>query len=439
MLDLLAEPAALLLRWLHVIAAIAWIGESFYFVALDNGLKKPKPGSAPAGVAGESWSVHGGGFYHKQKYLVSPATMPEDLHWSKWKSYTTWLSGFALFALVYLLHPQVYLIDTRVAALSPALAVALAIGFLVIGWLVYDAACRLIGFRDRVLGVVVGLFVLALAIAATQLFSGRAAFLLVGATLATIMSANVFFVIIPGQKTMVAALARGEVPDPAHSKRGKQRSVHNTYFTLPVVFTMISNHNAGTYQHEHSWAILALIMLGGALVRQFFVLWHGGRRVWSLPLAGAVLVGMALVWTLPRPAAPSTPAANTAAATRSTDAASAAGTNAPAASTSGASAAASPGSTRSSVAAAPSAVEATDTNVQAVMQLHCNNCHGSKPTIMPVAPQGLVFDTPEQTRQHAARIHRQVVDLKAMPLGNLTGMTDADRDLIDRWYRGLQD
>ncbi|MBB5209214.1 urate hydroxylase PuuD [Chiayiivirga flava] len=420
MLDLLAEPAALLLRWLHVIAAIAWIGESFYFVALDNGLKTPKPGTAPAGVAGESWSVHGGGFYHKQKYLVSPATMPADLHWSKWKSYTTWLSGFALFALVYLLHPQVYLIDTRVAALSPAMAVLLAIGFLVVGWLVYDAACRLIGFRDRVLGVVVGLLVLALAIAATQLFSGRSAFLIVGATLATIMSANVFFVIIPGQKKMVAALARGEVPDPAYGKRGKQRSVHNTYFTLPVVFTMISNHNAGTYQHEHSWAILALIMLGGALVRQFFVLWHGGRRVWSLPLAGAVLVGMALLWTLPKPA---TPAVVEPAPEAAADPA--------------ASADAAPRPTATEPASTP-APAATSDAVQAVMQLHCNNCHGSKPTIMPVAPQGLVFDTPEQTRQHAARIHRQVVDLKAMPLGNMTGMTDADRDLIDRWYRALQ-
>lgn len=275
MLAILAESGGLLLRWLHVVAAIAWIGESFYFVALDNGLKKPKPGTAPAGVAGESWSVHGGGFYHKQKYLLAPASMPEDLHWSKWKSYTTWMSGFALFALVYLLHPQVYLIDSRVAALSPTVAVLLAIGFLVFGWLVYDVMCRLIGFRDRVLGIAVGALVLALTIAATHLFAGRAAFLIVGAALATIMSANVFFVIIPGQKNMVAALARGETPDPVYGKRGKQRSVHNTYFTLPVVFTMISNHNAGTYTHEHAWAILALIMLGGALIRQFFVLWHG--------------------------------------------------------------------------------------------------------------------------------------------------------------------
>lgn len=416
MLALLAESSGLLLRWLHVIAAIAWIGESFYFVALDNGLKKPKPGSTPEGVAGESWSVHGGGFYHKQKYLLAPAVMPETLHWSKWKSYTTWLSGFALFALVYLLHPQVYLIDTRVAALSPTMAVFLAIGFLVLGWLVYDAACRLVGFRDRVLGVVVGVFVLGLAIAATQLFAGRAAFLLVGATLATIMSANVFFVIIPGQKKMVAALARGETPDPAYGKRGKQRSVHNTYFTLPVVFTMISNHNAGTYSHEHSWAILALILLGGALIRQFFVLWHGGRRVWSLPLAGAVLVGLALAWTMPKPTT-TQPATATAAPSDVASAAAAA---------------------LSTGASPPSpALDPTTDNVQAVIEQHCNNCHGSKPTIMPVAPQGLVFDTPAQTRLHATRIHRQVVELKAMPLGNLTGMTEADRDLIDRWYRTL--
>ena len=429
MLALLGESAGLLLRWLHVIAAIAWIGESFYFVALDNGLKKPKPGTAPDGVAGESWSVHGGGFYHKQKYLVSPATMPEELHWSKWKSYTTWMSGFALFALVYLLHPQVYLIDTRVAALSPATAVLLALGFLVLGWLVYDALCRLVGFRDRVLGVAVGLFVLALSIAATHLFAGRAAFLLVGATLATIMSANVFFVIIPGQKKMVAALARGETPDPLFGKRGKQRSVHNTYFTLPVVFTMISNHNAGTYSHEHAWAILALVMLGGALIRQFFVLWHGGRRVWSLPLAGGVLVLLALLWTLPRPAPvqpPAAPATTPIASTATDNDAMLPVAN---------------GESTTADTAAPNvsatAIEPTAENVQAVIHLHCNNCHATKPTIMPVPPQGLVFDTPEQTRTHAARIHRQVVDLKAMPLGNLTGMTDADRELIDRWFRAL--
>ena len=436
---MLGESAGLLLRWLHVVAAIAWIGESFYFVALDNGLKKPKPGTAPDGVAGESWSVHGGGFYHKQKYLLSPATMPDELHWSKWKSYTTWMSGFALFALVYLLHPQVYLVDTRIAALAPATAVLLALGFLVLGWLVYDALCRLVGFRDRVLGVAVGLFVLALSIAATHLFAGRAAFLIVGATLATIMSANVFFVIIPGQKKMVAALARGETPDPLFGKRGKQRSVHNTYFTLPVVFTMISNHNAGTYSHEHAWAILALIMLGGALIRQFFVLWHGGRRVWSLPLAGGVLVLLALLWTLPRPA-PSTPIADM--PSIGTPAMPPAN-GSPASSRGGEStvpsvpAASAPDATSPAVTAAR--IEPSADNVQAVNHLHCNNCHATRPTIMPVPPQGLVFDTPEQTRTHAARIHRQVVDLKAMPLGNITGMTEADRDLIDRWFRSLPD
>lgn len=435
---MLGESAGLLLRWLHVVAAIAWIGESFYFVALDNGLKKPKPGTAPDGVAGESWSVHGGGFYHKQKYLLSPATMPDELHWSKWKSYTTWMSGFALFALVYLLHPQVYLVDTRIAALAPATAVLLALGFLVLGWLVYDALCRLVGFRDRVLGVAVGLFVLALSIAATHLFAGRAAFLIVGATLATIMSANVFFVIIPGQKKMVAALARGETPDPLFGKRGKQRSVHNTYFTLPVVFTMISNHNAGTYSHEHAWAILALIMLGGALIRQFFVLWHGGRRVWSLPLAGGLLVLLALLWTLPRPA-PVQPLPIPAAPSEATPA-----TSPPTAATASTStdgepttAVASPTSEIMTPTTPAAALEPTADNVQAVIHQHCNNCHATKPTIMPVPPQGLVFDTPEQTRTHAARIHRQVVDLRVMPLGNLTGMTDADRDLIDRWFRAL--
>ena len=258
-MDFWIEAATFLLRWLHVVAAIAWIGESFYFVMLDRSLK---PAKAPVpGVFGELWSVHGGGFYHKQKYLVAPAHMPDDLHWSKWKSYTTWLSGFALLSILYLAQPTIYLIDPAIAALTPPQAISAAVAFLAAGYLVYDLACRLVGFRDGLLGVVVALFVLALCYLATHLFAGRAAFLLVGATLATIMSANVFFIIIPGQKRMVATLARGGVPDPLPGKRGKQRSVHNTYFTLPVVFAMLSIHYAPAHAHEHAWIVLALLSL----------------------------------------------------------------------------------------------------------------------------------------------------------------------------------
>ena len=270
------ESAELLVRWLHVIAAIAWIGESFYFVALDNQLRPPKPGTAPAGVMGESWSVHGGGFYNKQKYLVSPAQMPEVLHWSKWKSYTTWLSGFGLFSVLYLSQPKVFLVDPSVSGISAGMASGLAVGILFGGWIVYDLICRAAGLHDGVVGFLVALLVLAIDFTTTHLFSGRAAFILTGATMATIMSANVFFVIIPGQKKMVAALSKGEVPDPIYGKRGKQRSVHNTYFTLPVVFAMLSNHYASTYSLPESWMILALWMIAGALIRQFFVLHHQG-------------------------------------------------------------------------------------------------------------------------------------------------------------------
>jgi uncharacterized membrane protein len=404
MSDYLMESTSLLLRWLHVIAAIAWIGESFYFVALDNGLEKPRPGDAPPGVAGESWSVHGGGFYHKQKYLVAPARMPETLHWSKWKAYTTWLSGFALFGALYLSQPQLYLIDPSVAALPPHLAPLLAVAFLAGGWLVYDALCRLIGFHDRVLGVAVGVFVLLLDYAATHLFAGRAAFLLVGGVMATIMSANVFFVIIPGQKKMVAALARGDTPDPIYGKRGKQRSVHNTYFTLPVVFTMLSNHYASTFGHPQAWLILALLMLAGALIRQFFVLYHGGRRVWALPVGGAALIVAALLWMRPTaPAMAATPPASPAATTTT------------------------PGT------ATPLSADDFPL-VRKIVAERCAACHADHPTMMASPPEGLSFDRPETILQHARGIYHQAAVLKTMPLGNITHMSDDERATLARWY-----
>lgn len=274
----------LLLRWLHVVAAIAWIGESFYFVMLDNGLKPPKAAEdKQKGVFGEMWSVHGGGFYHAQKYLNSPPQMPEDLHWSKWKSYTTWLSGFALFCVLYLLQPQTYLIDKNVMDLQPGQAVGLAVAFLIGGWFVYDFLCRMLGKNERVLGIAVALFVVAATYATTHIFAGRAAYLIVGAMMATSMSANVFFWIIPGQRKSVDALAKGEVPNPIWGKLGKQRSVHNTYFTLPVVFIMISNHYAFTYSNPYNWVILTVIMAAGAMIRQFFVLRHSGKNLYALP------------------------------------------------------------------------------------------------------------------------------------------------------------
>lgn len=392
------EAAGFALRWLHVVAAIAWIGESFYFVMLDRSLEAPK--TPEPGVAGESWSVHGGGFYHKRKFMPAPPQLPETLHWSKWKSYTTWMSGFALFGVLYLLAPTIYLIDPAVAVLSPMQAVLLAVAFPLLAWLVYDGLCRLLGFRDAVLGALVALLVLAMCYAATHLFAGRAAYLLVGAALATIMSANVFFVIIPGQKRMVAALARGDAIDPLPGLRGKQRSVHNTYFTLPVVFAMLSNHYAPAFAHAHNWLVLAGFMLAGALIRQFFVLWHSGGRAWWLLAAGAAGLLAMFAWLAPPMGAP----------------------NAPAATAQGAH------------ADAP-----TTADILPILVSRCATCHSAHPTLMPSAPKGAMFDTVAQIEARAALIHQQVTVLRVMPPGNLTGLSEEERARIDVWYRHLAD
>ena len=402
----LTEAAAFALRWLHVIAAIAWIGESFYFVMLDRSLKPAA--SAEPGVVGESWSVHGGGFYHKRKFMPAPPRLPDELHWSKWKSYTTWLSGFALFSVLYLSAPKLYLIDPSVLAMSPAQAVAIALAFLLIGWLVYDGLCRLFGFRDRLLGVAVSVLVLVLCYAATHLFAGGAAFLLVGASLGTIMSANVFFVIIPGQKRLVAALARGESPDPQAGLRGKQRSVHNTYFTLPVVFAMLGNHYAIAYANENSWLVLAVFMAAGALIRQFFVLWHSGQRAWWLLGSGGLVFLAVFAWLAPRDVE-SRASSNSAADDVVT---------------------AAPG-----VVATP--VPGTST-IHAIVAQRCNACHSSHPSLTASAPKGTVFDTPAQVDARASMIYQQVVKLRIMPPGNITQLSDAERAAIAQWYEATQ-
>jgi uncharacterized membrane protein len=382
----------LVIRWLHVIAAIAWIGESFYFVALDNSLKPPKdPVLRQRGVFGELWHVHGGGFYNMQKYMVAPAEMPEDLHWSKWPSYTTWMSGFGLFTVLYLCSPETYLIDKNVLDMGPVVAIFSALGFLAAGWIVYDSLCRMLVGKDKVLGVCVAVYILVAAWLACHIFAGRAAYLIVGATMATIMSANVFFVIIPGQRKMVDKMLKGEVPNPIYGKRGKQRSVHNTYFTLPVVFAMLSNHYAMTYTHPYNWAILVLIMAAGAMVRQFFVMRHRGQVLWYLPAGGVALMAAALVWMMPKPITPEAQAAN-----------------------------------------APT-VKVTD--VAAILQQRCVACHSAHPTLMGAAPAGVLLDTPDEISKNAQRIYQQAVTLKAMPLGNVTHMTDDERMKIAAWFQ----
>ncbi|MFT3807495.1 urate hydroxylase PuuD [Arenimonas sp.] len=416
----LVDVAAFALRWLHVIAAIAWIGESFYFVMLDRSLK-PGANEPETNEVGESWSVHGGGFYHKRKFMPAPARLPAELHWSKWKSYTTWLSGFALLSVLYLASPRLYLIDPAVAALTPTQAVMFALAFLAASWLVYDGLCRAIGFRDGWLGAAVAAQVLAMCYVATHTFAGGAAFLLVGAGLATIMSANVFFVIIPGQKRMVAALARGEAPDPLAGLRGKQRSVHNTYFTLPVVFAMLGNHFAIAHAGEHAWLVLAVFMAGGALIRQYFVLWHSGQRAWWLLAVGGFALCAAFYWLAPRPTPATAPVA-TPASTVATDSADAPGSSV---------AAPTPATTAANL---PAHADVSTAGIVDILARRCGACHSAQPSLMASAPKGALFDTPEQIELRAALIYTQTVRTRAMPPGNITQISDEERAAIARWY-----
>ena len=376
----------LLVRWLHLIAGIAWIGASFYFVWLDNSLE-PSPAGGNARVFGELWSVHGGGFYHNEKFLLGPEKLPATLHWFKWEAYTTWLSGMALLAMVYWWGARTYLIDPHVADVSPGMAIALSAGSLVAGWLVYDALCRLVR-SELALGAIVYLMLVAAAFAFQAVFSARAAYVQVGAIIGTIMVGNVFFVIIPGQRRMVDAIRGGGTPDPEPGRRGKQRSVHNNYFTLPVLFIMVSNHSPFTYGHRHGWFVLAVIMAAGVLIRHFFNLRHRGRLApWLLVAAGALLAALA-------------------------------------------------------VAIAPRAVPtgANDAPVrfadaEKVIAMRCVSCHADKPTHPGFAqpPAGVVLDTPERIKASAARIDQQAVQTRAMPIGNLTQMTEAERALLGRW------
>ncbi|GGX84141.1 hypothetical protein GCM10007160_09230 [Litchfieldella qijiaojingensis] len=389
----------MLLRWLHVIAAIAWIGESIYFVMLDNSLKTPQDESArKKGVFGEMWAVHGGGFYHNQKYATSPGKLPADLHWSFWKSYTTWLSGFALFALLYMTSPEVYLVNPNsswewAANMTGWQANIVALVFLLLGWVVYNELCKRISpnmDRDGILSLAVAVLMVVVAFLSTQLFSGRAAFLLTGAVMATAMSANVFFWIIPGQRRMVKAMEAGEEPNPLDGKRGKQRSVHNTYFTLPVVLLMLSNHYSFMYSHELSWVIMSLFIFAGALIRQFFVVMHTGKIQPAYPAAGVALILLS-VWL----AAPSSrPASDAMAATEGP----------------------------------------TLGDVHAIVTERCVACHSQQPSQpgFSSAPAGVVYDTQEQLLRQITKT-KQVVDSGYMPLGNMTNMTDEERDVIAAW------
>jgi uncharacterized membrane protein len=378
----------LLFRWLHVIAAMAWIGTSFYFVFLDNALRPPEQArDREAGATGELWAVHGGGFYHVQKHPVSPSRLPEPLHWFKWEAYTTWLSGFALLVVLYYFHASTYLIDPSVADLSSGEAIAISLAGLVLAWVVYDALCRAVA-NDLVVGAAgIGLTALS-AWAAGELFSGRGAYIQVGAMLGTIMAANVLFVIIPAHWELVRAKQQERPPRVERGLEAKRRSVHNNYLTLPVLLTMISNHFPFLYGREHAWLVLLALMLIGAWIRHFFNLRRRGRTVLAIPVTAAIAT-IALAWAIE------------------------------------------PDDTEPTAGAEP----VTVAQVQAIVERRCVTCHSTSPTNdqFRTAPAGVVFDTPQEVAQRAEAIRAQAVDSTAMPLGNVTGMTDTERETLGAW------
>lgn len=389
----LLDWALLLVRWLHVIVGIAWIGASFYFVWLDNSLLKPRdPEVIKRGVDGELWAVHGGGFYNPQKYMVAPPNLPNNLHWFYWESYSTWLSGFAMFVLLYLINPRAYLIDPQVYPLSPTIAVVGALAFLACGWIVYDGICRVFGQDNRKVGILTALVVIASAYVASRFFASRAAFLLTGAMMATIMTANVFFLIIPGQRKVIASMQAGEPVDPIHGKRGKQRSVHNSYFTLPVLLSMLSNHYTILTSHAYNWILLLLLMVASVLIRHFFLLRHKNVLNWWFPAAGAAIIVAVIMWTAPFSKGESSDLVETAVT--------------------------------------------VPLEVTSIVKERCAPCHSMHPTILAIAPKDMVLDLPEQIFAHRQLIYQKVVIERSMPVGNLTKMSDPERDVIKSWYEG---
>ena len=379
----------LVFRWLHVIAGIVWIGSSFYFIALDNHLRPASDRrDLDDGVGGETWEIHGGGFYNIKKYLVAPRVLPETLHWFKWEAYTTWLSGFGLMVVLYYLNADTYLIDRSVAKLSGGEAVAISIGLLAAAWLLYDALCRVLSGRPLVLATVLLVAITLAAWGIGHLFSARAMYLQVGAMIGTMMVGNVFFVIIPAHWELVRAKQAGREPDPAANERAKLRSVHNNYLTLPVVFTMLSNHFPFTYGHSYAWLILVVLLVTGAWVRHFFNLRHLGRTVWWIPVSAALAIAVLAILVRPQ------------------------------------------NETAAGTPAVPFA------QVSRVIDARCTACHSQHPTKVGSAPRGITFDTPAEIRAEAQAIDLQAVQTKTMPLGNVTGMTQAERDLLGRWIAG---
>ncbi|MDW9910713.1 cysteine desulfurase [Sinorhizobium meliloti] len=387
-------------RWLHVITGIAWIGSSFYFVALDLGLKQ-RPGM-PVGAYGEEWQVHGGGFYHIQKYLVAPENMPEHLIWFKWESYVTWLSGFGMLALVYYAGADLYLIDPNVLDVSKPMAIAISLASLGFGWLAYDMICRSPFGNDNTRLMVLLYFILVIvAWGYTQLFTGRAAYLHLGAFTATIMSANVFFIIIPNQKKVVADLIAGRTPDPAFGKQAKQRSTHNNYLTLPVLFLMLSNHYPLAFGTQYNWIIASLVFLMGVTIRHWFNTRHANKGSPTWTWLATVLLFIAIMWlsTVPKVLSDG-------------------------------------GEARASTAAEAVVASPDFSKVRDTVLGRCSMCHAREPgwegIIVP--PKGVVLEADGDIVAHAREIYLQAGRSHAMPPANVTGITEEERQLIASWY-----
>jgi len=404
----IVEWLSLLGRWVHMITGIAWIGASFYFVWLDNHLQAPKhQADVDKGVGGEIWSVHGGGFYHAQKYKVSPQELPEKLHWFKWEAYTTWITGMFMLVLIYWYGAELYLIDPQVADLSKPVAILIGAATIVVGWIVYDKLCRSsIGENESLMGLVMFVLLSFAAWGLCQLFSGRGAFMHFGAMLGTIMVANVAHVIIPGQRDLVTAKEEGREPDPIHGIRGKQRSVHNTYFTLPVLFVMISNHYAMTYGHEYNWLILIGLSLAGALIRVYFVKRHFGKASLLPIIIAAVLIAAVAALTVPKNSPSAVPAKNSE-------------------------------NTSDTVGQSAEPMTVSFSQVQSIVNERCVSCHAQSPAHPGffAPPKGIKLETADDIVNHARAIYQQSVASKAMPIGNLTKMLDEERALIGAWVQ----
>jgi uncharacterized membrane protein len=387
------EWLSLIFRWLHVITGVAWIGASFYFVWLDNSLQNPPQWKKDKGIKGDLWAIHGGGIYEVAKYKLQPEKMPETLHWFKWEAYTTWITGMILLTIIYYLGADSYLIDKRVADLSQIQAIGLGIGIIAGSWIIYELLCSSpLAKNGLVISALLILFATAVAYLLAQLFSGRGAYIHFGAVIGTLMAGNVFRVIIPGQKALVAAIIAGKEPEAKWAEKAKLHSTHNTYLTLPLLFIMISNHYPMTYDHQFNWLILLAITAITALARQFFILKHKGIHKHSILIIAAMATLALAILMAPKPA-PSV------ANTDNID---------------------------------PDLLSA---QVLSIIKERCATCHARNPTdeVFSVAPGGVAIETMEDIHQWAPQINARSVQSHNMPFMNKTGMTQEERNTVARW------